>query len=419
MNKKQSAEIFAQALSAFGLKTTMQTDPRTLQRLMREYRLDHFHTNNEAMKEFFKECASRPQSLKAMFASVKHGVLTQHPAFIEFAEIALKKRWFRQSRYVKEVVHRMYLLEAITAAMINSHTFFVELQDHYKNEEKKCGIDPLHTLKTFLRSLQITHSLFGTMKALSVDPLMLYFRLSRGLTGSHVPPGAAKRLLKNKNINAIEYRQLSPLAKGEIEHCLDLIRMNIYEAGITEYKNGLGDNAFCAHFLSESILRNPPQTIMHKGPVLPMHPKDPLYKKIVTKGNTVPIFAFDKEWTSLYQTWNMTFMIHDCDDLDLIIAKLLIPSVIDAKHENYLSTRIIALWLTLNHGLFRRVAKKKVPTSKRAHAMAKAWAAINKKCALQSSLAETRETPAELMTGYRSFFLHPLFHFFGLLKRLY
>jgi len=312
----------------------------------------------------------------------------------------------------------MYLLEALTAAMCNSHEFFVEVQDHYKNEERKCGVDTAHPVGAFLQSLRITRWLFGTMKAMSVDPAMIFFRLQRGFAHSHMRLREARKLLREKKINFVEYRLLSPLHKKGLEHILALIRMNIYEAGVTEYGNGLTDNAFCAHFLSESIRRNPPQTQVKKGPVLPRYAKGNFYRGIIERGNRFPTIEFSQDWASLYGAWNITFALNEGVDFDLIAPKLLMPSVIDARPDHYICTRAIALWLTLNYGFFRRCEKRVLKGPKNNMEMARTWAAINKKYALQLSAPETHETATELISSFRAFFSHPIFHFFGLMKRL-
>jgi hypothetical protein len=213
--------------------------------------------------------------------------------------------------------------------MCNDHDFFIEVQDHYKFKEKQRGINPLHTLSTFMHAFGITHNFFGTIKALSVDPAMIYFRTQRGFTKSHLEENESKKLLKDKKINYIEYKLLSPIAKNGLEHINELIRINIYEAGITEYKNGLKSNAICAHKLNEDIKNNPPATLFKKKKAIPENINLQFYKSIIKKENRFPAIEFSQDWVSLYITWNLAFVINDVDDWDIVLPKLLIPSIID------------------------------------------------------------------------------------------
>ncbi|MCX6761908.1 MAG: hypothetical protein NTY33_03675 [Candidatus Moranbacteria bacterium] len=410
--KKQSEAIFEKSMAAFGLHKDLKTDPLIMQDIIKELKLADFKTKNKRMEKFFKDIVSKPQKLQPMFENIKKGIISKHPAIVEFADLALRKRWFGQSEYIIRSVHVMYVLEALTAAMCNSHNFFIELQDHYKTKEQEHNINSTHLASSFLRAVGISHELFGTIKYLSVDPAMIYFRTQRNLVDAKLKNGEAEKLFKEKKINHLEYK----LLLRNLSYANELLRINIYEAGVTEYKKGFVVNAISAFELSENIRINPPRTLFKRKSVIPENNTNIFYKSIVQKDYLFPVFEFSQEWVSLYITWNMAFILSDLSDLDLIFPNLLIPSIINTESENFIGARAISLWLTLNHVLFRKCDRKKISGPAEKTEMAKAWGKINQKYAFNLAKRETHEDSKELMKGCNSFFSHPIFNLFKLVK---
>jgi hypothetical protein len=414
--KKQAEEIIEKTMIAFDLQESMQTNPKIIKEILEEFKMDDFKTTHAVMGKLLKDIITTPQDLQPMFENIKKGLLTKHPAIIEFAELALEKGWFKPSQHVIRSIHATYILEILTATMCNSHDFFIEVQDHYREKEKTMGISSKHPFKTFVNTLKIVRSPFGTAKLLSIDPIMIYFRIQRGLTNSHVNKKEAKVLLKAKKINFIEYKLLLPILKNNLEHVLELLRINIYEAGVTEYKKGFKTNAICAHELSEDILHNPPKTIFKKKSVIPENNTGTFYKSITEKDNLFPAVELSQSWVNLYTTWNMSFILNDLDELDILFPKLVIPSIINTETENAGGARIISLWLSINHFLFRKYDKKTIKGPENKAEMAKAWAQINKKYAFDLAKKETHEDSETLKKTFNKFFSHPFFNLFRLIK---
>lgn len=410
MNHQPASAIIENSMAALGLDKDIKTDPQIIQSILREMKLDDFQTAHFAMQKFFAQSILQPQNLQSIFENIKKGIINKHPAIIEFLELALEKKWLAPSEHIIRSVHTTYILEAVTAGMCNSHDFFVEVQDHYKAKEKMCGINFLHTLSTFIHVLGITHNFFGTVKTLSVDPAMTYFRNFKN--------NDVRSLWKNKKINYLEYKFLSTLQKNGLGQANELMKINIYEAGITEFKQGLKANTVCAYELLEDIKKNPPHAILKKKSVVPENNTDIFYETIMEKENSFPAAAYKQDWVSLYITWNMAFILNCLDDLDLLFPKLLIPSVINSESENFAGARIISLWLSINHVIFRKYDKKVVTGPKNKMEMARAWAEINKKYAFQLAKRETREDSKILMKHYHRFFSHPIYNIFKLMKNL-
>ncbi|MBU0707359.1 hypothetical protein KKG41_03230 [Patescibacteria group bacterium] len=414
--KEQAKLIVDGSLQAFGLPWGMKTDPKIIQAVIEEFKLDDFKTDNKQFNKLFKEIVSRPQELSPLFDNITKGIISKHPAIIEFAELALKNNWFKQSKYVIKSVHVMYLLEILTATMCNSHQFFIEVQGHYRKKEQQLGLDTIRLFKTFINALNISPNFFDIAKSFSIDPLLIYFKIQRGLNKSHLTKNESKKLYKQKKINYVEYKLLSPIQKNHVERINQLVRINIYEAGITEYKKGLKNNAISAHVLSEDLIINPPYTIFKKKSVLPENSTDVFYKVITEEESLFPVIKLSQKWVSLYTAWNMTFVLGNLNDLEIIFPKLLIPSIIDAESENFIGARIISLWLTVNHTIFRKSEKKEIYGPDNKIEMAEAWSIINKKYAFELADQEIHEDSELLLKNYNRFFAHPVFNLFKIAK---
>jgi len=415
--ENKSRKIIEKSIISLGLKKNLKTDPKKIREILKEMNLDDFNTNFPPMKIFLKEITTKPKNLKPMFDDIIRGIVKKQPAVVEFAELALKKKWFKKSEHIHNAVHVTFILEAMTAAMCNSHTFFIEAQDHLKSKERLCGLDSRKICSSFKRVLNITHNLFEAIKVVSVDPFMIYFSIRRGLNKSQLDKKELKELYKKGELNYLEYKLLLPTSKKGINHLLELVRINIYEAGMTEYKKGFKVNSICAYELNEDIKINPPDVEFQKRGVFPDSSKNKFYKSIQTKENLYINFPFSQKWVSLYTTWNMAFILSDLNDLDIIFPMLFIPSIIDAKKENAGGVRIISLWLTTNNVLFRRYNNsKEIIGPKNKKEMSKAWGNINKKYAVDLAKRETHEDSKELMRHFSKFYAHPFYSLFKLLK---
>ena len=113
----------------------------------------------------------------------------------------------------------------------------------------------------------------------------------------------------------------------------------------------------------------------------------------------------------------MAFVLGNLKNVDIIFPKLLIPSIINAEGDNFIGARIISLWMTINHDIFRHYEKTEFlgPTNKTE--MAIAWSKINKKYAFDLAKRETQEDSKTLMKNYNRFFLHPICNLLKLVKR--
>lgn len=412
--KKIEKEIIEKTFSLLGLSNNLMTNPTIINQVLKETRLNDLKTKNKVINKFLQESKTKPKKLDSMYEIIKKAIQKKHPAIIEFLDLGNQKKWFKPSKNIIKAVHVAYILEAFTVTMCNDHDFFIEVRNHYKKKEKELGLNTQHPFRTLVNALKISPHFFDIAKPFSLDPFLVYFKLQRGLSKTQLQKEELKKLYEDEQINYIEYRLLSPIKQNHIQHINELVRINIYEAGITEYKNGFNANALCAHTLCEDLKVNRPKTIFERKVVIPEN-KNSFYKSY-TKSSFFPTIETSQEWASLYTSWNMAFVLGNLDNLELIMPKLFIPSLIDAKSENFLGVRFISLWLTINFGIFRKSDKIEILGPENKSEMTKAWSNINKKYAFAMAKNEIHEDSKMLNKYYKRFFSHPFWNLFKLVR---
>ncbi len=417
INTSSKAKIIVkEAMNALGIQKNMQTDPLTMQSILNELNLHDFKTTFTPIKKFLNEVVKKPMSLKPMLNSIEHGLISKHPAIIEFLELALEKNWLKKGECVKKSLQITFILETITAAMCNNHAFLIETENHYRSKELELGLDKKNIYKTVKNSWGKFHDLFKVAKIMALDPIMIYFRLQRGLGDSLISIPELKKLHKENKINYFEYKLLYKLCDKCSDPANKLVRINIFEAGITEYKRGFKMNAISAYVLAEDLKQNPPYAIFKKRSVIPDKDPNPFYGEITKKKDKFINIDADQDWVSLYITWNLAFILGNLNNLDLLFPKLLMPSIINAKSNNFLGVRVVSLWLSINHFLFRDSEGKKLFGPKNKKEMAQAWGEINKKYAFDLAKNKMATPKQKILDEYRSFFTHPIYKMFLLVS---
>lgn len=417
-----AANTIFHAMKALGLQTDLATDVATIQALLVSMNLDDFETSYAPMATFFDSITATPQELGPLLGNIAQALAEKHPAIIEFAQLALENNWLSQSDAITRSLHVAFILEAMTSAMCNSDTFFKEIFDHLRNKERELGIDSSHLIRTIWnhwpRTGSFSGSFFATAKAVSLDPAMIYFKLRRELGSAHISKAYIKGLYKKGDISYLEYKLLLPGCRDNACYCSDWLRINIYEAGITEYNNGFKANAFSAHVLSEDVKKHCRREGFKSGDVLPDGDLSGFYQSILNRNNQFPSFSFKQEWVSLYLSWNMAFILGELNNLHFLFPKLLIPSVLNAKPENFLGARIISLWLSINSALFLKLeGSERLEGPSNRQEMATAWGEINRSYAQKFTETQTAEYPDILEASFKQRFSRPFFNLAKLVFR--
>ncbi|MBI3305888.1 hypothetical protein HYZ82_01990 [Candidatus Nomurabacteria bacterium] len=393
--ENERSQIIERALESLGMEGA-KTDPLIIKDVLMEMQLHDFQIEFQPLRDFINKALTEPQPFAPLIEDIKQALVKKHPAVVEFVELALETKWLQPSVHIRRAAHVAYILEALTATACDNHKFFLALEKHMRVKQLERGLSKQRIVSSLIRITRISHKIFCACKAAGVDPLIAYFRLSRGLPGASISKKKLSGLYANHKINYLEYRLLLPTPKKHMLHFLEYININIYEAGITEYEQGFKDNAVCAYELSRNIEEKQPRTYFDGSCFLNMN---------VTQ-----------EWCSLYVIWNMAFVLSELEELDLIFPKLLIPSLLNVKPERFIGTRLISLWLAMNFDFFREVdGRIHVTSPENRKKMAEAWGKINKKYAFALAKREVHESSREVLEHYKREFSHPFINF---IKRL-
>lgn len=405
---RDPGRVIDDALADLGLSYDMTTDVSIVREVLAEMRIDDLRTSYAPMRELLERVVTEPADLGGMLGQVRWGLIANAPAVVELLTEASSKGWLSSSRHVDKAVHVAYLLEAITAAMCNSPVFFDDYVEHVRAKQREIGIDGEHVVKSFVKMLPSSLNFFGTAKAISLDMAMVYFRVGRYLRGGPVDEKSVGELHAAGKISLLERKLLLPLCGGGRCVCNDWLRINIYEAGITEYKNGFPDNAMAAHVLAEHVQLHCHRESFQLRHVEPEGPPRDFYASLADDENYFPVVDLSEAWKSLYLTWNMAFILGELNNSHYLFPKLLIPTVLCSSSENFLGTRIISLWVSINNALllrFRDVGTVTGPECRRD--MAGAWGEINRRHAEALYRIEVESDTSGLTGGFQKRFAHP------------
>lgn len=130
------------------------------------------------------------------------------------------------------------------------------------------------------------------------------------------------------------------------------VSLKIWEAIIFDYLNGFESNAYAGKVLAKNKCGDKASDeILKTGPSV--FTKD---LKIIEQNFPSPL-----EWANLYSVWNMSF-VSNFEDFPFVVTKLLIPQVsgYQDKPNQYLYSRVIALYLRLNFKIFNENSEFKL-----------------------------------------------------------
>lgn len=324
-------QVFAQ----LGLTHDMKLKPQLLQEIIaKDMFLDEFSPLTTKLSKLFQsEISAEP-----MLESIRLGILHRHPAIIDFFGVAIKNNLFAEAKNIKSqverIVHHTFLLEIIVQEMA-CLTFMTKLHDYFDRLKQSHGIRTSWRGE-FFDVRQLTGSFFQAAKMVTVD--------------------------KKTIAQYIDFRTRKSLGKKDLTAKNKGLFLNIKEARLADLVGGFYHNATVAAVLADSRV-----------------------KKLWVKGDDtqgVVLQEFAEGWPSLYETWNLAFVLGNLVDLPIILPKLLVPSVINAEPDEYLYYRGLALWVTTNCILQKRLhGIKPIKTPPLFKTIAHVWGEINVKYA--------------------------------------
>lgn len=330
-------------MAYLGINKVMRTDPALIKEILEE---DMRLADLESVQGLFRRELRRPVSLRPMLRTIRRAIIQKQPAVAEFLCAALdeglipKVRDRETAEIIKRVIHHTYILNELTLEMAENYAFMVELNNHILLEREKFGIPS--DLVGKLTALKAIYGgqMFGPTKIASMDLVNQLFAQVR------------------------YYNILTPESEQSLK---DALKLNILEASVTENLVGYTDNAMTGAVLAAIA----PASVT------------------LEEGTRNLLWDLSQEWDSVYETWNLAFITGNATYLQVYFPKLLIPAVIDADRQTYISNRAMSLWLSLNFRLFAALSGKSDMRVPNAEALTAIWGEVNYGYAEDLALDET------------------------------
>jgi hypothetical protein len=324
-NKRDSVDIFMEKL---GISMDQKSDPDLIKDILHsDMKLD----DCPAVTKLLGSKLSQPESMKPMLETIRTSILSKHPAIHDLIGTILRDNLVPSPdeagrKTVVRALNYMLVLNEITRGMVENYHVMEDVRDHVLNKRKEMGIREGFFSSTY-DLYKAFGSIFAPAKAKTMD---VYFD------------------------RFLEQRKKGHLDKLDVLGNQALLELNITEAVLDDAFHGYTDNA-------------------KAGVHLVCHP---FSKNQVSGDNRLLTFNQSQDWTSLYETWNLSFVTGNIPNPQIFQTKLLIPQVLDAKPEEYLLNRVVSLWLSVNFGLFVKLEKGRLHLPNN-NEIARRWGEIN------------------------------------------
>jgi hypothetical protein len=402
--KHRANVIVDRAMGLLGIDANARTDPAKIRAVLSDMNLDDFIPTYKPMRSFLAKVKSAPQPMRAMLDSVRAGLAQHNPAIIAFLSTAATRGWLTPGPAVQSALQVAYVLEALTVAMANNVSFSAELNAHLMAKRRQFGIDTSSDLSTFSKAWRSTGSIFEAVKLISIDPVVKYIDVIRQNRGATLTKDQFEAVSRRDDLTLIDRFALRPTRPTT--PTLAPLKINIAEAAATEFAGAYEDNAVAAEVLNRDADLHLGQTY-RRGPVIDAvsarrgSPISSVHAEAAKENGYFPHDSLPDEWARLYESWNAAFVLSQFDDLEVVLPKLFIPSVLNASGDTYLGTRSMALWLTMNTLLFRKLDhKQSTPAPVGRRAMAEAWGRLNKEYALNFAERHLQKTRATVVRDF-------------------
>ena len=157
------------ALTRLGITEDMTTDPSVIRTLLHHYKLHDFAPTSEPMREFLDHATRYPQPLGPLRGAIAHGIALDHPALVTLIAQGNEAAWWCAGPATTTAAHVAYLLEGLTAGMMNDIGFAAEIQAHILKAREPYGLGTQGIFSTLHGVWRATGRVFDAIKTLSVD----------------------------------------------------------------------------------------------------------------------------------------------------------------------------------------------------------------------------------------------------------
>ena len=321
-------------LTYFGIPEDLESSPVILRQILREEMelLDH-----EPTCEIMRDLLEGHFPLTTLVDQILEGIDSQHfeiAAILEetIDEASPQQRFDGTNQEAVRIIHHILVLDCLIKKMVADYRFMISLKAHLFQKRASYGLNATvqkdGLLQTFLAIRSATNETFFAFKTATMDYVFETFCTNR------------------ENGCFPESHDVSAKIG---------VAINILEAALTDFFAGNFANARVGFYL-----------MRHPHDKLELDAKDQRY-----------YYRYKKGWESLYETWNLAFILGNMKNLDLLLPKLLAPSVIGAQKDEYLFHRALGLWCSINFYLFRKLKGVPDKESPFAHKIASRLGELN------------------------------------------
>lgn len=290
------------------IEDRMTTNPDKFNIALQNMYLDDFKYSQEIYSQYLNESVN----LNHLFITIENSIQSRHPALIQFLLRALESNLIKDTIYllpqIEVAIYNIVILEELTQRMYKDVLFMLEIKEHYLSKRENALQEKRNTFRYYLKTNKILGNLFEILKTLTMD---------------HVYDQYIEFRLKKKLNNFDLFKKRLGLT------------LNIMEALFTDFFQGF----FSSSYAALKLMVNQMQKIY-----------------LVENTNIIKQ-VFKKNWTNLYETWNMAFCTKNIKYLNFLYPKLLIPSVINAEEDDYLINRGLSLWITISVFFLKKMNK--------------------------------------------------------------
>lgn len=288
-------------------------------------------------------------TMDSLVDAIKSAIRRRHPPILAFLEEIVPTGALKvsgdQEESVRRLLHRLLVVESLGQSIVESPDFLEGLHAHVLKVRAELGLEG-GCWRFFRAVWKASGTLFETAKTLTLELVIdQYLGWRREGPG---PLGAFQRFRKNLGL-----------------------KVNVLEAVLEGCFRGYRVNAHLGTKLLFSGVR-----------AIEVVPETLAVKQLLPPG-----------WTIRYESWNLAFILGNLRNLDLLLPKLLVPTVLDAEEDDYLFRRGVLLWFMVNATLFNlRVHGANRPqTIPIAPELARALARANASLSTEQLVAPSRD----------------------------
>lgn len=377
---KETLQLASRFLDNIAKQIKPKTQPRLIRQILKNLRLDEFKTSHDPYLDKFLAKIQKESIDMTHFITHMKKYLLDNSTFCKLFEYIERRKLISNVELpglVKTLELQLNVLcifEAIMVTLMNSNTL---ADDIYQLIKSHRSFSSGNTFLNFLFGTPLDSGFFPRIKLVSVEPVWTSFTFHQGMGAKNESPEDLKKFIKEQKLCGPNASIIQTNHDGEKDFSSPAcIGLNVSEAVVDEQKNKKSAlngkaNAYAGSGWIEGLERLNPvgHIVTNKTPITPkgiVVNKKGFYlllpglkiKKIKCISRKLDM---GKDLTNLYSTWNARFVAGNYDPVFMIL-KLFLPSVIGAEVNEYMNTRVLALWLfgnlymqekTYNQALFK------------------------------------------------------------------